>query len=96
MLVLTRKLGQRVVIAGAIEVAVAEIRGNYVKLVVDAPRVISVHRHEVSEKMRKEKEDELLTRIAESNRRNEESARELGITMDTAWEDGLNDLEEGA
>ncbi len=47
MLVLTRKLGERIVIAGNIEIAVVRICGNKVRLGVTARRHVFVHRSEV-------------------------------------------------
>ena len=47
MLVLTRKLMQRIQIGGDIVVTVLEIRGNKVRLGVDAPRKVRVLRTEL-------------------------------------------------
>ena len=46
MLVLTRKLNQSIMI-GEIEVIVVEIRGDSIRLGVNAPREVAVHRTEV-------------------------------------------------
>ena len=54
MLVLSRKIGDRVVIADSIEITVVQIRGNKVRLGVTAPRQISVRRHEVTRETRHE------------------------------------------
>lgn len=47
MLVLTRKLGEKIVIGNDIIVVVTEIRGSYVKLGVEAPKTIGIYREEV-------------------------------------------------
>ena len=47
MLVLSRKLGEEIVIAGSIRVKVVGIQGNRVKLGVDAPEEVTVHRQEI-------------------------------------------------
>ena len=47
MLVLTRKKNESIVINGDITIVVVEIRGDKVKLGVEAPREVSVHRREV-------------------------------------------------
>ena len=47
MLVISRKLGQRIVIAEAISVTVLEIGKGRVKLGVSAPAEIPVHREEI-------------------------------------------------
>ena len=47
MLVLTRKVGESIVIGEDIEVTVLEVRGEQVKLGIRAPRSVAVHRKEV-------------------------------------------------
>lgn len=54
MLVLTRKLGERIVIADDIVVSVEEVRGDKVRLGIRAPRSIIVHRLEVYEAIQRE------------------------------------------
>ena len=50
MLVLSRKEGQTIVIGDGIEIQVAAIQGNRVKIAVNAPRDIRVMRGELSER----------------------------------------------
>ncbi len=47
MLVLSRKSGQQIVIADNIVITVVEIRSDRVRLGIEAPREIPVHRKEV-------------------------------------------------
>jgi len=47
MLILTRKLGEGIVIGDRIRVTVMDIRGKQVKLAIDAPREVTVHREEI-------------------------------------------------
>jgi len=47
MLVLSRKSNESIVIAGEITVTVLEIRGDQVRLGIDAPRSVTVHREEI-------------------------------------------------
>lgn len=47
MLVLTRRAGESIVIGGEITVTVLEARGDQIRIGVDAPRHISIHREEV-------------------------------------------------
>lgn len=47
MLILTRKLGEGIVIGAEVVVRVVEIKGGQVKLGIDAPHKTSVHREEV-------------------------------------------------
>lgn len=51
MLILARKVGQRIVIAGDIEITVVEVRGDQVRLGITAPREIPVHRKELLEQI---------------------------------------------
>ena len=51
MLILTRKVGETLVIGGEIEVTVLGQKGNQVRLGVEAPKEISVHRQEIQEKV---------------------------------------------
>ncbi len=48
MLVLSRKKGERIVIDETVVVTVIDVRGNKVKLGIEAPDAVSVHREEVS------------------------------------------------
>ncbi|MGQ0633626.1 MAG: carbon storage regulator [Planctomycetaceae bacterium] len=47
MLVLSRKIGERIVIEPGIEIAVVEVSGSRVRLGIQAPRAIGVRRMEV-------------------------------------------------
>ncbi len=47
MLVLTRKLGESIVIGDNIKVCVIQIKGKQVRLGIDAPRDTKIHREEV-------------------------------------------------
>lgn len=54
MLVLTRKQGQSIVIGDGIEVFVVEVRGDQVRLGIQAPRSVPVVRREVLDQIRAE------------------------------------------
>lgn len=47
MLVLTRKVDQSIMIGDNIRIVVVDVRGDQVKIGIDAPRDIMVHRHEI-------------------------------------------------
>ncbi|MBT0993054.1 carbon storage regulator CsrA [Cellulomonas sp. DKR-3] len=49
MLVLTRRAGESVVIGDGVVVTVIEVRGDGVRIGIDAPRSVRVHRAEVLE-----------------------------------------------
>ncbi|GAA4667210.1 carbon storage regulator CsrA [Kineococcus glutinatus] len=52
MLVLTRRAGESVVIGDAIVVRVLEVRGDVVRVGIEAPREVQVHRQEVYDAVR--------------------------------------------
>lgn len=52
MLVLTRKPGESIVIDNNIVITVVEIRGGQVRVGIQAPRHVQVHRQEVFEQVR--------------------------------------------
>lgn len=54
MLILSRKVNERIVIGDEIEVAVVEIRGDQVKLGIVAPQNVTVHRREVFDQIQEE------------------------------------------
>jgi carbon storage regulator len=47
MLVLSRKEGERIVIDGQIVVTVLQVRGNQIRLGIDAPRDVPIRRSEL-------------------------------------------------
>jgi carbon storage regulator len=47
MLALTRKVGESIVIGDNVEVTIISITGDQIKLGIDAPRSISIHRKEI-------------------------------------------------
>jgi carbon storage regulator len=52
VLVLSRRTGEQLVIGGDIVVTVIEVRGDGVRLGIDAPRSVRVHRAEVLDAVR--------------------------------------------
>jgi carbon storage regulator len=58
MLVLTRRPTEALMIGDDVTVTVLEIRGNQVRIGVNAPRNVAVHREEIFEKIQAEHVDE--------------------------------------
>jgi len=51
MLILTRRVGETVMIGENVTVTVLGVKGNQIRLGVDAPRDVAVHRQEIFEKI---------------------------------------------
>jgi len=54
MLILTRRVGETVVIGNDVTVTVLGVKGNQVRLGVNAPREVTVHREEIYERIQGE------------------------------------------
>jgi carbon storage regulator len=54
LLILTRKVGEAVAIGDDIQVSIVEIKGTQVKLGIQAPKNIEVHREEIYQKIQEE------------------------------------------
>ena len=58
MLVLSRKKDEKIIIGDNISIMVVEIRGDKVRLGIDAPKEVSVHRREVYEAIQRKTNEE--------------------------------------
>ena len=65
MLVLTRKLGESIIIGEEIKIILLEIKGGQAKLGIEAPQETPVHREEVFERIKAE--NILAASLAPSN-----------------------------
>jgi carbon storage regulator len=54
MLVLSRKIGEAIIIEGGIKVTVVEIRGDRVRLGFEGPREVAIHREEIYQNIARE------------------------------------------
>ncbi len=60
MLLLTRKLGENIRIGDDVKITIVEVKGNHVKLGIDAPPSIKVHREEIYERIQQERRTQAL------------------------------------
>lgn len=59
MLVLTRSVGERLFIQdGVIKIQVLEVKGNQVRIGIEAPKDIAIHREEVFDRIKSESNEE--------------------------------------
>lgn len=58
MLVLTRKIGEKVMIGDDVSVTILGLFGNHVRLGVDAPKSVEIHREEIYVKIQNEEDNE--------------------------------------
>jgi len=56
MLILTRKTNETLMVGDEVTVTVLGVKGNQVRIGINAPRTISVHREEVYERINSEKQ----------------------------------------
>ena len=56
MLILTRRVGETLMIGDEVTVTVLGVKGNQVRIGVNAPKDVSVHREEIYERIKREQE----------------------------------------
>ncbi|AKS65418.1 carbon storage regulator [Aggregatibacter aphrophilus NJ8700] len=58
MLILTRKVGESLLIGDDVSITILNIRGNQVKIGVQAPKDVSVHREEIYQRIHQAKAEQ--------------------------------------
>ena len=56
MLILTRRIGETVMVGDNVTVTVLGVKGNQVRIGVNAPKTVAVHREEIFERIQREGE----------------------------------------
>ncbi len=71
MLVLTRKAGEGIIIGDNIRVSVVEVRGGGIRIGIDAPFEMKIHRQEVYDRILKENKEATRWDLADLNNASE-------------------------
>lgn len=58
MLILTRRVGETLMVGDDVTVTVLGVKGNQVRIGVNAPKDVSVHREEIYQRIQREKSQE--------------------------------------
>ena len=67
MLILTRRVGETVMIGNDVTVTVLGVKGNQVRIGVNAPRDVAVHREEIFERIKRESEEGTISQRPQKN-----------------------------
>ena len=66
MLILTRRVGETLMVGDEVTVTVLGVKGNQVRIGVNAPKEVAVHREEIYQRIQKEKEHGVPSSVPDS------------------------------
>ena len=58
MLILTRRIGETVMIGDEVTITILGVKGNQVRVGINAPKSVAVHREEIYERIKRERQAE--------------------------------------
>jgi len=67
MLILTRRVGETLMIGEHVSVTVLGVKGNQVRIGVNAPREVAVHREEIYDRIHRQHDDDPIGGVPQSN-----------------------------
>ena len=67
MLILTRRVGETLMIGDAVTVTVLGVKGNQVRIGINAPKDVAVHREEIYQRIKQEHEGGVPSGSGESS-----------------------------
>ncbi|MEM1354267.1 MAG: carbon storage regulator CsrA [Planctomycetota bacterium] len=84
MLVLSRQRDETIMIGDEVEITIVDIRGDKVRLGINAPRTVQVHRKEVYEAIRRENAEASQVQIDDLNAADQTLRKRNGTTVPRA------------